>query len=418
MALGFALPAAGGAATVVGTEVPPAPTAAAIGCDPGPSCVATFGSGVRVPVSGVVTRWRTLATAPTSMSLVRIRSTAVEFADSGTFPHSTQGLMAFPAGPVEAAVRLGVTEGDRISVSWGGILTGTVPADPASPFTYTVRGADFTSPSMPVFQATIEPDADGDRLGDESQDLCPTSRQGACPGLTFTPDAAPRVMPGQLFSRTIMVSLAGPGRTPPGTRLFVSGKAGISASLDGQPCGVVEGEGDRRMACTLGAAGPGRTFSLIVTVPQARGPKTTVRLVAEATDMAAYPAIFKLWPSAPATATVITPVPELDELRPRIGIAPRLRRGRIAARLSCPKAGTQPCRIRVAVRPAVSGARPFASATVRLAQGSTRTVRLRPTGAIARRIRDRPLAVIATATRTDLLASKPSGSVTVKLRAR
>lgn len=405
------------AATIVGTELPPAPTAGAIGCDPGPWCVPNVLSGVRVPVGGVVTSWRTMATTPTTMALVRMRGTAVEAAQSPVFPYRQQGAITFPPGPVDAPVRLQVLEGDRLSVSWGGTLTGTIPADPASPFAYEVNGAaGFTSTSQPAFQATIEPDADGDGAGDETQDLCPVAAQGACPGFTFVPDAAPAVMPGLPVVRSITVTLGGPGRTPAGTQLFLEGKAGLTATLDGVGCAPLTASGRRRAACAIGAAGPGRSFTLVVTIPGARGPRTSVRIVAEAAQSAGPP--IRSWPTAPAAATVSTPVPELDALRPRVRVVSRLQRGRVGVRVSCPTAGTQDCRVRVTLRRAGSGQRTFARGTVRVARGKARTVRLRPSRTIARRLRRGSLALIATATRLDLSVSSPAGSATRRVRAR
>lgn len=405
------------AATIVGTELPPAPTAQAIGCDPGPQCVPAVGSGIRVPASGVVTSWRTIATAPTTMALVRMRGTTVEAAQSGTFRYAVQGLMTYPAGPVDAPVRLRVFEGDRLSVSWGGTLTGTIPADPAAPFAYEVNGAaGFTSTSQPAFQATVEPDADGDGAGDETQDLCPVAGQGACPGFRFTPDAPPAVMPGRPVVRMITVTLAGPGRTPPGTQLFLEGKVGLTATIDGAACAPLTASGRRRAACPIGAVGPGRSFTIVVTIPDARGPRTSVRVVAEASGDGVLPT--RNWPTGPAAATVSTAVPELDALRPRVRLPARLQRGRVGVRVSCPKAGTQTCRLRVTLRRAGSGQRTFAAATVRVVRGKTRTVRLRPSRAVARRLRRGSLSLIATATRLDLAASRPAGSATRRVRAR
>lgn len=414
-------PAGASAATTLGTPPPMAPTGEPIVCDQGYVCAASLTSGLRVPSSGVVTSWRTIASARTSMWLVRMRGTEVQSADDGGPLYAMGTLRPFEAGTVDVPVRLRVSEGDRLSLEWGGTLTGTVPADPSTGFSYrAISGGDgvASATSAPVFAATLEPDADGDALGDESQDLCPAGRGGPCPGITFVEDAAPSVMPGDDVTRIIRVELRGPGRTPPGTRVFVESSAqGVAATADGAPCAPVTGRGARVAACPLGAAGPGKTLQVAVRLPRISASKPGFRLAVEANDSVAYPATVTYWPAGPAAQTFTTPVPTQAELRPTVALGARVRGGRISATVRCPSAGTRACRVQVALRRAGYGEPSFARATVVIGQGRGRAVALRVPRGLGRRMKTRAVAVIATATRLDV-PDGPAGSVTRRIRAR
>src|SRR5262249_21180657 len=93
------------------------------------------------------------------------------------------------------ALRLPIAPGDKIGFAAStGIGCSTNTGDPGDSYQETINptpvdpassvawGAPNTSARANV-EATVEPDADGDGYGDETQDQCPTdaSTQGACP---------------------------------------------------------------------------------------------------------------------------------------------------------------------------------------------------------------------------------------------
>lgn len=167
--------------------------------------------GATVPAPGVITSWsmshgqvRTqsdnLAVASSlTVSLRVIRGAGATGIGAGAGPTETlaqaPGTYSFPA-------RLPVQVGDRIGydmnlapgnlVLWGAVQG--VPGDRFGSASIWPQGgspsfyADMSDPPfgsnayLPM-NATVEPDADGDGYGDETQDGCPTnaSSHGACP---------------------------------------------------------------------------------------------------------------------------------------------------------------------------------------------------------------------------------------------
>ena len=108
------------------------------------------------------------------------------------------------AGTNTFNVRIPVQAGDAVGAAdTGGTLLACEEASPGA-FIGVVLGNPVTGATvpfeanpeehsqLPIF-ATVEPDADGDGYGDETQDKCPTdaSTHEACPA----PKAAPRRLP-------------------------------------------------------------------------------------------------------------------------------------------------------------------------------------------------------------------------------
>lgn len=146
----------------------------------------------RVPTAGVLTRWTVrhsgLDTFAQRLKVLRIAPTGTDVqvlaqselqpiaAGSGWFPirASVQpGDLLGLNGPIGALACSPVAAGDRAATTSSDVQPGG-----SEPFTEL-------SGSQPAVAALVEPDADGDGHGDETQDGCPASAiyQGACPPL-------------------------------------------------------------------------------------------------------------------------------------------------------------------------------------------------------------------------------------------
>ncbi len=156
------------------------------------------------PAAGVITSMRTGEFGPlgTTVKFRAFRETIV-----GTVALGTAATKTGADKKAAALTRIPVAQGDRIGISKPAgafsvacvTSTGdssqsalTAPVDPAdgAPFTNTTTVAKARA----NVAATLEPDADKDGFGDETQDACPTdiATHGACPA----PDApAPVVEP-------------------------------------------------------------------------------------------------------------------------------------------------------------------------------------------------------------------------------
>jgi RTX calcium-binding nonapeptide repeat (4 copies) len=175
------------AATTVGSTLP-AWTGATLECDDPGGC--TFvprtisGRSIAVPFDGVIVSWS--ARMPTSVDTTAVSVEPLRLTAIGATPDgaSTTLVPAATAGAiVTRPTRMGVSKGDLIAVdldngdevgltfhplldslSWSFVplLTGDRAPD-------SVDSDDFEA----AFNATIEPDADHDVYGDETQDMCP-----------------------------------------------------------------------------------------------------------------------------------------------------------------------------------------------------------------------------------------------------
>lgn len=169
------LPSAASASTTLGTTPDVAlPTTPLAGCAPALACTVAqerlSNIDLRVPAAGVVVRWRVHG----SGGQVRLRRVG----GAATAP------VALPAsaGAVGQAAQLPVQAGDLLALD---LLDGAQISREPAPF---ISGADVTSTWAPpladgearapsasfegywLFEAEVEPDADGDGRGDETQD--------------------------------------------------------------------------------------------------------------------------------------------------------------------------------------------------------------------------------------------------------
>jgi hypothetical protein len=147
------------------------------------------------PIDGVVTRWRIRpmgAGADTHVNLTVIRS-----AGAGTFTRVSESqarrVTVTNDTRVTFATRQWIGAGDQIALTSDEIILVTAAADPsaqyaqwAPPLEGIPRSPSTTAGRELLLNADVEPDADSDGFGDETQDDCP---QGAGPrnGCETTP---------------------------------------------------------------------------------------------------------------------------------------------------------------------------------------------------------------------------------------
>jgi hypothetical protein len=190
---------------------------------------------VIAPVSGVITRWRFWTGQVTGGPTLQLRAIRLEGGNQLRVTRSAdpQIVPDVPSGAEhritrhEFPARLRILAGETIGAGIsrpvpGQVLTVNLPVKPAtSPWAYafddppqpadgetsTAVIIDQPSDSMSSDQfvqmnADIEPDADGDGYGDETQDLCPAdaTTQGVCPQRpdTADPSASLSGVPGSL----------------------------------------------------------------------------------------------------------------------------------------------------------------------------------------------------------------------------
>lgn len=189
-------PAGANAAVSFGSALDRAPSAAAASAGScGASCTLQqqrfAGAGISSPVDGVITSWRVRASA--SVPGLRLRLIR------GSRGAGTSAPVTAAAGTTRHTARLPVQAGDGIGVDFFGggsiiandlLLLGNANLRGWRPG--LAEGADqapnmtelSVSPWELLLNATVEPDADSDGFGDESQDGCPSdaARQGSCTG--------------------------------------------------------------------------------------------------------------------------------------------------------------------------------------------------------------------------------------------
>ena len=209
-ALVFALAtAAPSQAAVVLGELKPAGFPTQLGCSSGQVIVQTGTSTVNdysvPPGGGVITRWSTVSwTKGSADALVQLVVTGSDVTDNNVtynglsdFETVVSPELAFPQSfetriPVSGGERLGLygkKEGFFVYTCAFGfkggkanrVIFGSV-AQPVLGAPPTNVPSEFLEERIPL-EVVLEPDADHDGFGDESQDLCPTVAvtQGSCP---------------------------------------------------------------------------------------------------------------------------------------------------------------------------------------------------------------------------------------------
>jgi hypothetical protein len=178
-------PASASAAVTIGSNLGPATTLTT--CNAGTACtyLATepFGNvapdGLRSPIAGVVVRWRVKSGSAGNPVKLRVLRPATDPQWAGA---GTSAARATVVGTSRFfATRLPIARGDAIGIddSSGSGAQFVSNAVNGIGSIWTPRLADFdtrdptAAAGAPLIQAQVEPDADGDGFGDETQDDCP-----------------------------------------------------------------------------------------------------------------------------------------------------------------------------------------------------------------------------------------------------
>jgi hypothetical protein len=149
-----------------------------------------------VPSSGVITKWGSVLPPYPGGITARMKVITPVAGSPGNFVVKAESAIeSLPPGANSFGTRIAVSAGDQIASqsSIGVVYCSTAdptdvvdiftpPGDPAVGSTVTAAGTPGTNMRL-ALNAVLEPDADGDGYGDESQDQCPQSaaRQSACP---------------------------------------------------------------------------------------------------------------------------------------------------------------------------------------------------------------------------------------------
>jgi acyl-CoA hydrolase len=206
LSVALLIPASASAATTIGSAMPTF-AGDTVGCLDSGGCTfvptSIAGAPVVVPFNGVLVSWS--AQVPVGGSAVDLR--VLRPADGGTFTGRSTVTGATPDanGRLTSAARVRVSAGDLIGVDLAnGEELGVVGHASFDSTSHTfgprlgtseTRAPDFTDSDdfEMLFNAVVEPDADGDGYGDETQDKCPdlaeahlTTCTGA-PVVTLTP---------------------------------------------------------------------------------------------------------------------------------------------------------------------------------------------------------------------------------------
>jgi hypothetical protein len=247
------------------------------------------GLPLSAPVAGVVTRWRVNSTFPEPSP---VRMAVFRLVAPGRFlvVGESREEVAAP-GQSTFTARIPVEAGDRFGeVSAGGNYLACITGSPedhtwslngiVAGFGSTYQFAAGTEVRIPI-AAVIEPDADGDGYGDETQDSCPQSaaHQVPCPPLTLSLYAVPgKKSVTVLVSAGVsaQVTVTGQAQLPP-----KKGKAGSSAQVKLAPVKHLANPGQiTKYKLTF----PSKLRSALASVP--KGKSVKLKLTARGANVA------------------------------------------------------------------------------------------------------------------------------------
>jgi hypothetical protein len=231
----------------------------------------------------VVTKWQVRLIeipeiVPTKMAIFRPTADPKSFTAAGETPtvFVSSGLNTFNT-------RIPVQAGDRIGTS-GAIPGGALLCLTSSPS--DVVGIGFAPVVGSLFSvlgeqdevltgvlATVEPDADGDGFGDETQDQCPQSAaiQTLCPAVVLDAFA----LPGKGFATVLVASSTEAPITVNGTVSLPKGKAKLKKATKKVKAGQI---GKFKLKF------PGKLKSTLSDLPS--GKSLTLKVTASATNVA------------------------------------------------------------------------------------------------------------------------------------
>lgn len=423
----LSVPSGAWAATTFGSSLAAEPDPEPGGCLT-QGCTAIFqapaGVASGAPVSGVLVQWslRSSSAGRVALQLVRGDEPFVR-GQVTTSVDVAPGVSTHPA-------RLAIAAGDRLAIAGEDLpAVFTAPGSGRAPVVEhdgswrnaEERPSDGEIDGELLVQGTIEPDADGDGYGDETQDLCvgmPVGDQ-VCASLTFGA-SGPRILPPGGGSLTQVFTVRNNSQHPIAlvplylSRTDTGGRVIEQAAISGcTPLGRI---------CTIDALAGGETKTVVVN-------HGTVEKSVTTSIRFEHQRLGRTWllvqpPTLPARASVTTPVARLPQLR--VGVTARRSTMPATAsslELSCPPTDVGPCRTRVEVRTArtpkgATRPRVLSRRTVVVAVGQRRVVRLRFNRSAMRFLRRTPTTRVRTlATRTFGTAGTVTGSAQFTLRA-
>ncbi len=292
-------------------------SAAAAATEFGNSCVATSASAPKsalvqlerapgsplplaAPSAGVITKWKVNLTPEASISIQQqlkvFRSTGApkQFLVVG---ESAPGIVSRGANSIET--RVPVAAGDLIGLLGAGVAPEIGPLYCKSESTTdkvlvfapnplagsTITAAGEGSKAQVAVSAVIEPDADGDGYGDETQDKCPLSAalQTACPQITLD---AFSLVGGSSVSVLVATSSEAPVKVTGTVKLGKAGTAKLSAKSKTVKAGKITSfklKFSTKLKQALKELGPGQKLKLkiVASATSAAGQVTRDKLKAK-----------------------------------------------------------------------------------------------------------------------------------------
>jgi uncharacterized repeat protein (TIGR01451 family) len=245
---------------------------------------------------GVVVSWNyTGHTNPASISLRIFHSTAdptvwftrsasaERLGGSGTNQVHANQLNTFtesPGLPIQTGDVLGLTGANGTAISCFDNTSGATNSDvvraknpPAPPVGQNSTPSFLgNNPQLKLgISAVVEPDADGDNFGDESQDSCPTDpavHSGGCPvDVSVVKTASPNPKVGDALTYTLTVKNNSAINPANGVSVVDTLPAGVTFFAASPGC-----TGTTTVICAVGALAAGQTATLMIIVqPTASG---------------------------------------------------------------------------------------------------------------------------------------------------
>jgi uncharacterized repeat protein (TIGR01451 family) len=296
------------------------------------------GASYVAPSDGVITSWSYLGGMSNPQPAIRLRvyqpgadiahwiarsESAKKTPGAGAGQVHGNALNTFPESPgipIKTNDHLGLTtELAPAATGWACISTGNnsdVIRQKTPPDAAIGVSANFPGPNTQVrigMSAVIEPDADGDNFGDESQDSCttdPAVHTGACPvdlSIVKTASAKPAVGQNLVYGLSVKNnSTINPAVGTTAIDTLPSGLKFVSSAASQGTC-----SGTTTVICGLGTLAPGQTATVAIVVkPTSKGVRSnTAGVVTTASDTDSNNN------SSTALVTVGPPLPVVTKLK-------------------------------------------------------------------------------------------------------
>jgi len=253
------------------------------------------------PTAGVITRWSMTSAVPAPFSLPHVMRVVRQLGPEAALIVGETGPGAVFTGSNTFDTRIPVQAGDRVglvSTNEFGMLLCQTPGqpavlgifDPAGTTGTTVGAGQLSGPELRIpVSAIVEPDADNDGFGDETQDKCPASAalQVACPvalldsfALTKKGRVVVLIATNQATSVTVSGTATFPN--PPRKRAGTSARAKLRSLTKVVQAGQITRFAlnfPRKLKSSVASLQRGKvvTLRLTATAPNLAGPATTDR---------------------------------------------------------------------------------------------------------------------------------------------